>query len=114
MDNREAWIGGLILILIGVAFMLRNLGILDWQLFDNWWALFIAIPGLAALVNAWRSYQRQGRFTGEVAGSFIGSLMLLGIALIFLFELDWSQIWPIFLILGGLSILLRGRLSFDE
>lgn len=109
MNGRNGWIGGLILIVVGIIFLLGNFGLIEWQLFDNWWALFILLPALGALGNAWRAYQQQGRFTGEAIGSLIGSLLLLSISLIFLLELDWGRVWPIFLILGGLSILLRGR-----
>jgi hypothetical protein len=37
--------------------------------------------------------------------------VLLCIALVFLLNLDWGAIWPVFLILGGLSILLRGMFN---
>ncbi len=111
MRERGGWIGGVILILVGAAFLLRNFGLFDWPLFDNWWALFILIPAIASLGNAWRSYQAQGRLGGEVIGSLIGGLVLLCVALVFLLNLDWGAIWPIFLILGGLSILLRGMFS---
>lgn len=108
MNERNGLMGGLILILIGAFFLLRNFGLMNVPLFDNWWAIFILIPAVASLLNAWRTYQAHGRFTGEVIGSFIGSLVLFCVALIFLLQLDWGDIWPIFLILGGLSILLRG------
>lgn len=107
--GRGGWLGGIVLILIGIFFLLGNYGLVAWQLFDNWWALFILIPALGALGNAWRTYQMQGRFTDEVFGSLLGSLLLLCISLVFLLNLEWGRIWPIFLILGGLGILLRGR-----
>jgi hypothetical protein len=111
MRERGSWLGGLIVIAIGVAFLLRNFGWVEWPLFENWWALFILIPALASLGNAWRSYGADGRLNGEVIGSLIGGLLLLMIALVFLLQLDWGAIWPVFLILGGLSLLLRSMFS---
>jgi len=108
MNERNGLMGGLILILIGAFFLLRNFGLLTIPLFDNWWAIFILIPAVASLLNVWRVYRHGGRLNGEVIGSFIGSLVLFSVAMIFLLQLDWGDIWPIFLILGGLSILLRG------
>jgi len=111
MNDRGGWMGGLILIVVGAIFLLRNFGLLAIPLFDNWWALFILIPAVAALGNAWRTYQHQGRLGGEVIGSLIGGLVLLSVALVFLLALDWASVWPIFLILGGASILLRSLSS---
>lgn len=111
MRERTGWLGGLIIIVIGVAFLLRNFGWVEWPLFENWWAIFILIPALASLGNAWRSYQVQGHLTGEVIGSLIGGCTLLLVALVFLLQLNWGAIWPVFLILAGLGILLRGMFS---
>lgn len=105
-DNRNNWIIGLILILVGSGFLLTNLGIVDFR-FDNWWALFILIPAVVSFANAWRAYSASGRVDGAVAGSLAGGMITLTVALIFLFNLDWGVVWPIFLILGGLAVLMR-------
>ena len=68
-NNRPSGLvlGG-ILILIGVIFLARN--VTGWDLGNwNWWALFILIPALGSLANAWRIYQAQGRVTAAMAGS---------------------------------------------
>lgn len=40
------------------------------------------------------------------AGPFTGGLVLLTIGLIFLLDLEWGRVWPVFLILGGIGALL--------
>lgn len=99
-DWGPPWLGGAVLILIGAVFLLRNVtGV--W--FDDWWALFIAIPGVIALASAWRIYQRNGaRFDGRVLGAALGGVFPLLVAAIFLLDLDWGRVWPLFLIAAGL------------
>ncbi len=99
------WVGGAILIAIGVLFLVQNLT--GGFVFRNWWAIFIAFPGIAALVNAWRGYQAQGRLTREARGSLVGGLLLLTVAAVFIFELDWGAIWPVFLIILGFGLLFN-------
>lgn len=96
----KSWFGGAVLILIGAVFLLRNVtGI--W--FDDWWALFIAIPGVVALASAWSLYQRNGnRLDGPVLGAALAGVFPLLVAAIFLFDLDWGRVWPLFLIAAGL------------
>ena len=104
--SSNAWMGGVILIVIGVVFLLGNVS--DFRL-DNWWALFILIPAVASLGNAWREYRGSDRrFTGSVRGSLVGGLILLVVTGIFLFNLDWGRVWPVFVIIAGLGALLAG------
>lgn len=74
-----AWIPGIVLIGLGVIFLVQNY--MGEQL-RNWWALFLLIPVLFTLERGYSSY-KAGR-TGEVIG----------------------QLWPSFLIIGGLSLLV--------
>lgn len=100
------WIGGAILILLGLIFLLRNFGIFD---LHNWWALFILIPAIASLANAWRIYQANGNhMTAAVRGPTIGGLILVLVAAAFLFDLNWGLLWPVILIVIGLAALLTG------
>lgn len=102
--NRDSWMGGLVLVLIGVAFLIANLTNLT---LNNWWALFILIPLASALVNAWRDYQADGELSAQARNALVGSLIPAYVAVIFLFNLDWGRYWPGFLILGGVALLLR-------
>ena len=106
------WVGGLILILIGSAFLLQNL---TGFWFENWWAIFIAIPGVFALMAAWRLYEGNGRrFTGQVATAAMGAVFPLLVAAIFLFHLDWGEVWPLFLIAAGVVALLPRALERQQ
>ena len=104
MEWNATWFGGLVLIVIGSAFLIQNL---TGYWFENWWALFIAIPGVFALMGARRLYEQNGqRFTGQVATAAAGALFPLLIAAIFLFQLNWGKVWPLFLIAAGVLALL--------
>ncbi len=97
------WLGGVVLILVGIVFLLRQVSGFE---LDNWWALFILIPAVGSLATAWRAYDSADRkVTASVRGSLIGGLMMVLIAAIFLFNLDWALFFPAILILTGLGIL---------
>ena len=96
------WIGGLILILLGVVFLLQNMGI---PFLTNWWALFILIPAFWAYVGAWDIYQDNGRLTRGGASSLTIGVLLTILALVFLLNLDVGLFWPVLLIVGGLVLL---------
>jgi hypothetical protein len=97
------WIGGAILILLGVVLLLQNLGV---PFLANWWALFILIPAFWAFVAAWDSYQDHGRLTRGGAGALAGGILLTILALIFLINLNLGLFWPVLLIVGGLVLLV--------
>jgi len=97
------WVGGAILILLGLIFLLQNLGI---RFLYNWWAVFILIPAFWAYVAAWNIYQDHGRITRGAAGSLAVGFLLTIVALIFLFNLAFGLFWPVVLIAGGLALLL--------
>jgi hypothetical protein len=97
-----AWVGGAILILVGLALLLQNMGI---PFLENWWALFILIPGLGFLAAAWDSYRDSDRLTRRGAGLLAGGVLLTILAVVFLFGLDFGLAWPVLLIVGGLVLL---------
>lgn len=96
------WIGGGILIALGVIFLLQQMG---YSLPSNWWAIFIAIPAVAALVSAWRAYQRQGTLGGPARGALVSGVILAIIAIALLFNVNLGNIWPILLILLGIVVI---------
>ena len=95
------------LIAVGVVFLLINAGVLP--AIGNWWALFLLIPALVLLANAWARYRAEGAFTRSVAAMLTGALFPLVVASIFLFNLEWGKMWPAFIIVAGLSTLLSSR-----
>jgi hypothetical protein len=105
--RQYGWMGGTILILLGVAFLLQNAGVL---LLRNWWALFILIPAFWAYVAAWDLYKESSRLTRGAAGSFTVGILLTLLSLIFLLNLAIGMFWPILLIAGGLVLLMTAFL----
>ena len=105
---------GIILIVLGLAFLLGNMGILTFSL-HNWWALFILIPAAAAFEKALRVYRSAGnRWTAPVRSSLYGGLMLTLVAVIFLAGLRWAIWGPILLILFGLSLAANALFARQE
>lgn len=101
----SGWIGGAVLILLGIIFLLRNFGVFD---VTNWWALFILIPAFGALATAWNLYRAAGnRLTVASRGPLVWGFVLLMVAFTFLFNLDFSLLLPLLLILGGVALLLN-------
>jgi hypothetical protein len=96
------WIGGAILILLGIVFLLQNMGI---PFLANWWALFILLPAFGAFVTAWETYRNNGRLTRGGAGSLAVGGLLTILALAFLLNLNVDLFWPLLLIVGGLVLL---------
>jgi hypothetical protein len=105
--NGSAPIAGLILIVVGVVVLVQNLNLLgpDFR-FNNPWALFILIPALGSFYQIWRDVQDNGRLTYRSRGPLVGGLVLLFVMAVFLLNLDWGRVWPVFLILAGLGALL--------
>ncbi len=101
------WLLGVIVIIIGVAFLGQNLGWWSGWALQNWWALFILIPAFGSLARAWRQYVANGRrFGGDVARPLLLGLLLVFVTLVFLLGLDWAYVWPVVLILVGVGLLL--------
>jgi surface polysaccharide O-acyltransferase-like enzyme len=93
-----------VLIALGLLFLAQNyLG----QPIHNWWALFILIPVFFTLERAYANLQA-GR-NAEAIGQLMGALVLVALIVIFVFELPFGQLWPIFLIIGGFSLLFSRR-----
>jgi hypothetical protein len=106
-NGRYGWWGGLacglVVILVGVVFLLRNLGIpLPFLGLHNWWALFIVVGAVPLLAQAADSYRKSGRMDQAVRHSLLSALAVLLVAAFFLLDLDWSVWWPLFVIYGGL------------
>ena len=104
------WVAGIILIVLGAAFLFRNTGILTIP-FVNWWALFILIPAIGSLDSAIRIYHRAGnQLTAAARGSLLVGLVLTFITIMFLFDISWTFFGPILIILVGLGIILNATL----
>ncbi|MFN8510528.1 MAG: hypothetical protein U0Z75_08260 [Deinococcaceae bacterium] len=104
------WLTGIALIALGLIFLFQNHG-LSLPLFDHWWALFILIPAFGAWMRAYQMVRLSGYWTsGAVRAAFGGCAPAL-VAVIFLFDLSWSKVWPLFIVLAGIDILLSRKVS---
>jgi hypothetical protein len=108
----SSWIAGAILILLGTVFLLNNLTGFS---LGSWWALFLLIPVGYSLAAVVRSIQEHGgRLTASARGPLVGALVLLTVMAVFLFNLDWGKIWPVFLIIAGLGALFSSLFPEDN
>ena len=109
----DAWIIGIILILLGGLFLMRTMGT-DVPL-TNWWALFILIPAFGALSAAWRMYREADhRLTVAARSSLLVGLVLSFITFMFLFEISWTYVGPILIIVVGIAIILNYVIGSQE
>ncbi len=106
-----AWFGGVLLILLGGFFLLRNFGV---DMPDNWWAVFILIPAFGAFSTAWSLYRGNGGMvTSPVIAAAVGGVFLTLLALAFFIGLDIGKFWPVILIVLGVGALARNFLPRD-
>ncbi len=105
--DKRPWIGGVVLIVLGLIFLLQN--VRGFYL-NNWWALFILIPALSSFADAWTHYRKDGRLNRRVRGAFISGCVFLLVTLTFLLNWNWSIVLPVLLIVWGVSLLLNSLL----
>jgi hypothetical protein len=106
-SNNTAWIGGIVLIALGIIFLLQN--VRGFYL-NNWWALFILIPALGSFADAWNIYRQQGRLSRRVRGALVSGCVFLLVTATFLFNWNWGIILPVLLIVWGITLLLNSLL----
>lgn len=100
--NQKRWIG-VILIVIGVFFVLGNVGVLDnfWELLGTYWPVLLILAGVYNIVT-------------NPAGKVGGIIVALAGVLLLINNLDQIEIftrisfWPLLLILIGLWFLFQG------
>ena len=95
-------LGGLILLLIGLIFLLDNLKVIPPEFsLKDWWPLILIVIGIFQLVQSRCFFH----FSGWLL-IFLGGVFLLTVQ--HRFDLEWDNIWrlwPVILILLGISIL---------
>ena len=99
------WVGAAVLIALGVIFLLQETGSV--QLGENWWVIFLFLPAAGLFYDAFQRYQDGG--LAHVGGQLLGGVILIVVALTFLFNWNWGVIWPVFLIIGGIYLLVQRR-----
>ena len=92
------------LMVVGSVLLIRNLLGVEWG--QNWWAIFILIPAAGSFSGAIAAARHSGRLSAAARSSLGSGLVVLTVALIFLFNLDWGTWWPLMLISPGISMIL--------
>ncbi len=100
-----ALIAGLLLIVFGGLFLLQNFGNYTIPI-NNWGALFILIPAVAAFDRAYRLYRDAGNhFSAGARGAAFVGIILVIVTVVILLNLNWALWGPVLIILVGLAIL---------
>lgn len=105
---RTSFLWGVIVVIIGFALLLNNLGMTDLdigEMFATYWPIIFIIWGLETIIE--KKYRNNTNLI------FAGLLLLLGAGIIgrnlgyfsFDFSILWNIFWPLILILIGINIL---------
>lgn len=105
MKNISKILWGFVLIILGIIFVMRELGLADIDIFfDGWWAFFIMIPCAIEFIGG------KDR-TGSLIGFTIGLFFFLCAQGLMSFRMLWKLIVPVILIIVGFSIVFKELLS---
>ena len=104
--------GAIVLIALGAFLLLQQQQIIPNNF--NWWAIFIIVPGLLWLYQA---ITQAGETRTSQSSKVVFSALIVLVGCIFLFNIQvdilpdfpWASIWPLFLIIGGVALLLRSN-----
>jgi hypothetical protein len=102
------WVGGS-LMLLGLTFLMFSFGVLPKDVFGNfsWWGVFILIPGLGALWNAYVLYHSENKMGYAARGLLTGGVIVTLVSVVAMAGLSWNLLAPILIIVVGLSFLLN-------
>lgn len=102
--SRAGLFAGAMLIVLGLVFLIQNLTGFS---LDNWWGIFLLVPAGYMLFRTYQEYQEHKAFTMAGRNNLMAFITIALIAVITLFNLNWGTMWPLFLIIGGVGLLLR-------
>lgn len=105
----RSWVWGLVLLAVGFLLLLQNFTGVRLIYLNNWWAVFILVPGISSLAQAWERYRESGVFSPGARSSAFWGIVLVAVALTFFFNLSWALMLPVLLIAGGAFLLLTSR-----
>lgn len=103
---------------VGIGFILAGILFLGVTAFGGWellggkvWLVFWLIPVAGALGGAYHQYVRNGRrVNGRVLTALLWAVFPFAIAAMWVLGVSWTAVWPISLVLVGLTIVLnQGR-----
>lgn len=102
-----AAIAAVILVGVGALFFLQNRG---YAVPGNLWSLLLLVPAAFALAGLVRKLRENGGRVGPgMAGPLITAIILVGLTIVFLLDIDveWGLFLPILLVLVGFSVLMQ-------
>lgn len=107
MKSFKTIIIGLLLVILGIILGGNALELFSIDIFfEGWWTLFIIIPSLISIVT-------DEDKKGGIIALIIGILFLLAAQHIIDFDLIWKLIFPIIIIVIGLSLIFKNTVSKD-
>jgi hypothetical protein len=106
--RRLSWqeLAGGTLLIVGLVFTAVNL--LGIGRSENWWSFFILLPGLLFLGMGRLVGSRNGRFSFLSRSSSGTGLVVVTVALMFLFGLNWEVWWPLMIVVPGVATWMLG------
>ena len=111
--GRMGWWIGISVIGLGAAFLGQNLrlfSMVEVTGFRHWWALFLLLPGVTFLLHALITVVITHRFPFGSVTQIITGVASLSVAVVALFELEWSLITPVAAVGAGIAIILSEML----
>jgi hypothetical protein len=99
-----AMTGGLVLILLGVAFLFAQNGLFGVR-WDNFWGVFLIGLGGILLLQAFLRVVMPGYRRG-VVGLVIGACILIAVGMIPFAGTEWGKWWPLGLIALGVLMVI--------
>lgn len=96
---------GLLLVMTGViAILEHSLALPQFE----WTGLLLLVPSLMLIASAVRRYLlSRSAFERDVRVPFMGGTAMLLISLMVLLQWSWSQVWPMFILWGGIALLAK-------
>ncbi len=108
-DKTGAFIGGSILIWLGISFFMAQSNIISWA---YWWAYFMIGLGAILIVFGFCRW-KLGATRQDASGMVIGGLvvMIIGIFFVAASMINLGTTWPLILIAIGIIVILAAIIS---
>ena len=101
MKKAKPIIWGIAIIALGIIFGGNAIGLFNLNVFfDGWWTLFIIVPSVISLITE----KEKIASLGFIA---VGVILLLAAQDVFSYDVAWKAILAIFLIIIGLSLIIK-------
>ena len=101
MNKTKPIIWGIAIIALGIIFGGNAIGLFNLNVFfDGWWTLFIIVPSVISLITE----KEKIASLGFIA---VGVILLLAAQDVFSYDVAWKAILAIFLIIIGLSLIIK-------